>query len=123
TWFNRASLGYRLTRGIIKQSYRIGILNEFQKLNSQLRLKQMDGSGNGYHASADNHLHWNRNQAFVDGSYEYQKGGLEAVLSIPITGQRITYKDDGFAFKENKNQLLVNPALRMKQMTGMEDYL
>lgn len=123
TWFNKASLGYRLTRGIIKQNYRIGILNEFQQLNSQLRVKQLDGSENGYRASADNHLHWNRNQVFVDGSYEYKKGGLEAVLSIPLTLQRIAYKDDDLALRENKNQWLVNPALRLKQMTGMEDYL
>lgn len=123
TWFNKATLGYRLTRGIIKQNYRIGMLNEFQQLNSQLRVKQLDGSENGYRASADNHLHWNRNQVFVDGSYEYKKGGLEAILSIPLTLQRIAYKDDDFALKENKSQWLANPALRLKQMTGVEDYL
>lgn len=123
TWFNKATLGYRLTRGIIKQNYRIGMLNEFQQLNSQLRVKQLDGSENGYRASADNHLHWNRNQIFVDGSFEYKKGGLEAVLSIPLTLQRIAYKDDDFALKENKSQWLANPALRLKQMTGVEDYL
>jgi hypothetical protein len=123
TWFNRATLGYRLTKGIIKQNYRLGMLNEFQQLNSQLRLTQLDGSETDYHASADNHLNWNRNQFFVDGSYEYKRGPLESILFVPLALQRIAYENKDFDLKEQKNQLLVNPSLKMKYMTGVEDYL
>lgn len=123
TWFNRASLGYRFTRGIIMQNYRIGTLNEFQKLSTQLRLKQLDDSETNYNASDDNHLRWNRNQLYIDGSYEFKIEGLEASLSIPLTWQRIVYKDDTFALEESSHRLLINPSLRVKQMTSVEDYL
>lgn len=123
TWFKRATLGYRLTKGIIKQNYRLGMLNEFQQLNSQLRLMQLDGFETSYGGSGDNHLNWNRNQFFIDGSYEYKKGALESVLLVPIALQRIAYKDNDFNLNEQKSQLLVSPSLRMKYLTGAEDYL
>lgn len=123
TWFNKASLSYQLTKGKIKQNYRAGLLNEFQNLNSQLQLTQLDGSENAYQGSRANHLQWNRNQVFAIGTYESKKGPVESVLSIPLSLQRIGYRDRGVDLNENKSQLFFNPSFRLKYLTGSEDYL
>lgn len=123
TWFSRASVGYRLVKKAIRQSYQIGMLNEFQKLNSQLSLTQLDGSTTNYSGSLGNDLSWNRNEFFIDASYEYKKGILETTLSAPLTLQRIAYSDGGFHLDENKSKLLANPSWRMKLLTGTEDYI
>jgi len=123
TWFSRASVGYHLVKKAIKQFYQFGLLNEFQELNSQLILTQLDGPEHTYGASPGNHLNWNRNQFFVDATYEYKKGIIEARLSAPITLQRIGYSDAGFDLNENKNRLLINPSWRMKLLMGTEDYI
>jgi hypothetical protein len=123
TWFSRASVGYRLVKNAIKQSYQMGVLNEFQKLNSQLSLTQFDGSEINYAGSPRNQLNWNRNQFFVDALYEYKKGILETTLSAPVTLQRIGYSDVAFDLNENKRKLLINPSWSMKLLMGSEDYI
>ncbi len=122
-WLNRVSLAYQFTKGRIKQNYQAGIVNELQRLNSQLRLKQLNGTQTSYQSDHDNNLNWNRNQFFVNGSYEYKKGAFESALSIPITLQRTSYSDEGFNLDESEAQLLITPALRIKYMTGSENYL
>ncbi|SEL50687.1 carboxypeptidase-like regulatory domain-containing protein [Parapedobacter koreensis] len=123
TWFNRASIAYTRTSGIIRQRYRFGLLNEWQMLRSALRLTQADGLETAYGGSADNNLHWSRHQAFIDGTYEYKRGAWEAALLLPIAAQLISYRDTMFAMDESKHRLLFNPSLRMKRMMNREDYL
>lgn len=123
TWFNRLSVSYRVPRGLIRQSYRIGTVNEFQRLLSDLDLTQPGGQQTDYTGSEGNNLHWNRQQAFVDASYEFKKGRWESVLNVPLTWQRIAYRDNGFGLNEQDSRLLVNPILRTKFMTTAEDYL
>ncbi|TCK80596.1 peptidase associated/transthyretin-like domain-containing protein [Albibacterium bauzanense] len=120
---NRVSIAYQLTKGRIKQSYQAGIVNEFQNLNSQLRFKQFDGSETSYQSDHDNDLNWNRNQFFVNGSYEYKKGALESVFSVPVILQRISYDDKSFNLDKSETQLLITPTLRIKYLTGSENYL
>lgn len=123
TWLNRVSVAYQLMKGRIKQSYQAGIVNEFQNLNSQLRFKQLDGSQTSYKSDPDNNLNWNRNQFFVNGSYEYKKGALESVFSIPVILQRISYNDKNFNLDKSETQVLITPTLRIKYLTGAENYL
>ncbi|WP_257670133.1 carboxypeptidase-like regulatory domain-containing protein [Parapedobacter tibetensis] len=122
TWFNRASLAYRLTKGIVKQRYRVGVLNEWQRLRSSLRLMQNDGSETPYVGSDDNNLHWNRQQLFAEGTYEYKKGPWESSLMLPLTAQRVAYEDATFALSEREIRVLFNPSFRVKLMTNVEDY-
>lgn len=123
TWFNRISTDYRLTNTAIKQRYRVGLLNEWQHLNTSLRLQNLDGREERFYASGDNDLHWRRDRLFADASYEYRNGRFETAVNIPIAGQRIHYQDEGFELNEQKTQLIFNPSLRAKLMTTVEDYL
>ena len=123
TWFNRLSAAYRLTGGIIKQRYRVGTINEWQQLRSALRLSRGDGTERPYEGSDDNGLHWQRHQVFADGTYEYKRQRLEAMLMLPLAIQRTAYRDAGFALNKSEQRLLINPSLRVKLMTTVADYL
>lgn len=121
TWFTRATVGYRLTRGAIKQRYQAGILHESQALLSQLTLHQLDGTQTPYSASPGNKLHWNRQQFFVGGTYEYKKNKLESRLSMPIILQHIAYKDQGFTLDESTSRFFLNPDLQIRYRVNVED--
>ncbi|MBK1442086.1 carboxypeptidase regulatory-like domain-containing protein [Parapedobacter sp. ISTM3] len=123
SWFSRASAAYRLTKGLIRQRYRTGVINEWQRLHSALHLTQTDGRETPYAGSEDNNLHWQRHQFFLDGTYEYKQGPWEATATLPLAVQRIAYHDDAFALDESKIRLLFNPSMRLKRMMTREDYL
>ncbi|MFC3199670.1 carboxypeptidase-like regulatory domain-containing protein [Parapedobacter deserti] len=123
TWFNRVTTSYRLANTAVKQRYRVGMVNEWQHLRSALRLTQQDGTALPYTGSSDNDLRWQRHQLFADGTFEYKKGRWESAVTLPLTGQRIAYRDQRFSLDEQQAHLLFNPLLRVKLMTTVEDYL
>lgn len=122
TWFNTLSVGYRIPAGPIMQNYRLSTLNEWQQLQSQLRLIQQTGEQLPYAGSVDNDLRWQRHNAQLSATYELKEGRWEALLSLPITWQRIAYEDPGFALDDQKEHLLFTPLLRAKYLTNPEDY-
>ncbi|MFC7522514.1 hypothetical protein ACFQRK_01050 [Parapedobacter sp. GCM10030251] len=123
TWFNTLSAGYRIPQGLITQYYRLSALNEWQQLHSQLHLTQANGEQLPYAGSLENDLYWQRHHAQLNATYELKEGPWEVMLSLPLTWQRITYKDAGFALDEQNERLLFNPSFGAKYNTTPEDYL
>ncbi len=123
TWFNTLSLGYRLPNGLIKQHYRVTMLNEWQQLQSKLLLTQPSGEQTPYAGSADNQLDWQRHNVQGSATYELKHGKWETLLTLTLTAQRIAYTDPSFDLDEQKNRLLFNPFFRAKYMTNAEDFL
>ncbi|MFC6103962.1 TonB-dependent receptor [Olivibacter domesticus] len=123
SWFNKMSLAYGLVNGLIKQQYQIGLLNEIQQLKSALRLEQLDGHTNPFEGSDDNNLRWTRSRLYTNAIYEYKMEKLEASFSIPMTWQIIRYQDHNFQVDNHKRQFFVNPSLRLKVMTTVEDFI
>jgi len=121
TWFSHLSIGYHLPKGLIKQNYSIGLLNEWQQLNSQLRLLQQGGEETSY--GEDNHLRWNRHRLLFKPLYEYKSDRWESVLALPISLQRIAYTDYRFSLDEVYERALFNPNWNIRYLTNMEDYL
>ena len=122
-WFNRLSVSYRIPSGRIRQAYRAGVLNEFQHLLSDLYLTQPGGDVTEYAGSAGNDLRWSRQQVFADATYELVKGRWENSLTLPLTAQRIGYRDAGTGLDERSNRLLFNPSLYAKYAVTTSDYL
>lgn len=123
TWYNQLSLAYQLPRGLIRQAYRFSSTNEFQQLNSALRLTQNDGTIRPYAGSEDNGLDWRKNEFSLSGNYEYKKGRIEATLGLPLIFQHINYEDGAFDLDVNRSRLLFSPTFRTKIMMTAEDYL
>lgn len=123
TWFSNFSVGYRLPKGLIKQTYSIALLHEWQQLHSALNLLQEDEHERPYAHSADNDLHWNRHRLSFRPSYEYKKARWESVLALPISLQRIAYTDPHFSLDKAHKHILLNPNWNVKYFTAAEDYL
>lgn len=123
SWFNKMSFAYGLVNRLIKQQYQIGLLTEMQQLKSALRLEQVDGRINPFEGSDDNNLRWTRNRLYTNATYEYKKERLEASFSIPLAWQIIRYQDHNFQTATHKRQFFVNPSLRLKVMTTVEDFI
>ena len=123
TWFNRLSLAYEIPGRTIRQTYRAGILNEFQQLRSDLYLTQLNGEVTEYAGSTGNDLRWNRQLVFADASYEIVKGRWENRLTLPLTTQRIGYRDIGTVLDERNTRMLFNPSLYLKYKVTGQDYL
>jgi len=123
TWFNRLSLTYGLIKGIVKQQYTIGVLNEVQQLESALRLQQENGVESTFNESFDNRLKWNRHQLYTEANYAYKNGRLESTASLPLINQWINYRDPHLDFSGAQYRLLFNPSLQLKWTVNTEDYI
>lgn len=122
-WSNRLSLGYQLPKGKIRQSYQLSTSSEIQRLESELRLQQLDQSLTPFLGSEDNDLDWRKHDISLSGTYEYKHGRLESSLSLPLIWQHITYEDRAFDLDVNRSRLLFSPTFRTKWMTTREDYV
>ncbi len=123
TWVNRVSLSYNFAKYIVKHTYQIGVLNEFQKLSSDLLLTQLNGKVTNFQNSKDNELLWRRHQFFIASKFEYKKNRWETSLYMPATLQMIAYEDPTFNLARNLNRILLNPNLKAKYYLSAEDFL
>lgn len=122
TWFSNLALGYQVPDGRIRQSYQLTSRNEWQQLLSDLALT--DG-GTTLSGQPDfrNQLHWQRHNLQFGPVYEWPSERWEAMLTLPVTWQRIIYRDAGFSIDETCNRWWFNPYLRAKFKTTPQDYL
>lgn len=122
TFFSDLSAAYQLSKGLIRQNYRAGLLTERQQLNSLLQLQQPGGSITDYERDAGNALHWQRDRFFIQADYSINKPGYEIGLTVPLIAQQIHYKQTAYALDESQKQLFLNPSARIKWMLNKEDY-
>jgi hypothetical protein len=121
--FSHASVSYRLSHQLIRQSYQVGLLNERQQLNSTLNLLQQDGDYKPYAGDQGNALHWKRDRFYINSSYDIRKKSWEASLSVPVIWQSIKYDQVEYALNKRQNQFFVNPAASLKLFVYAEDYI
>lgn len=123
TLFSNATIGYRITNTLISQDYKIGVLNEWQQLNSTLQLTQSNGSVTNYTGDAGNALHWRRDRAYLNASFGLRKKSWEAGLSVPLFWQFIRYYQDVYSLDKKQQQFFINPSFNFKLYINAEDYL
>lgn len=121
---NNISSNYRvLNSGVIKQNYQIGILSEWQKLNSELSLGQNNGTSSNYLGDDGNQVTWTRNRVSLTGEYTFKNETWEAGLTFPFAYQNIDYAQKNIALKENKVQFLITPSANLRMFINSEDYI
>ncbi len=120
TWFSNATVGYRFAKGLIKQNYQFGVLNEWQELNSEIQLTQLSGQINVADQSA-NQLNWNRMRTYLNAGYELNYNKWEMRLSLPIALQNIHYRDHTFSLNEKQKNWLITPYVNIKYHINTED--
>ncbi len=123
-FLSNLSAYYSVINGhLITQTYQVGMINEWQKLNSDLHLTQPDGSVSAYKGDVGNALLWQRNKAYVNTSYSLKKDDWQASLSVPLFWQLIHYYQDAYALNSKNHRFFLNPSANIKFFINAEDYL
>ncbi|MEJ5995225.1 carboxypeptidase-like regulatory domain-containing protein [Pedobacter sp. Du54] len=118
------SVSYRiLNSSLIKQNYTVGIINEWQELNSRLRLTQLDGTVLEFTGDAGNDLAWTRTRLILNSEYYIKNEKWQASLSAPLIAQTIHYQQKAYNLNNTRNQFLITPNAMFKLFLSSEDYI
>ncbi|MFT3826591.1 MAG: TonB-dependent receptor [Chitinophagaceae bacterium] len=123
TFFSNATVSYRVLNRLISQSYKIGVINERQQLNSDLLLTQTDKSITPYDGDAGNDLHWQRDRIYLNSTFEIKRANWNASLSAPLYWQSIRYYQDVYALDKKENRFFINPVANINFYLNAEDYI
>lgn len=123
TFFSNASISYRIPKNIIRQNYLLSLVNEDQRLSSDLSLIQNDNQTLPYSKDDGNDLTWNRNRLSLNAFYEWKINKFEVIASLPIIAQQLKYYDYSSGLDKKKFDFFLNPSTRIKYFIAGEDYL
>lgn len=124
-YFSNNYLSFKKVSSGIIQTYKTGFSFQDQQLNSELLTIQQNSQVRPAAIDAVNDLQWKRSSIYAEGLYEYETEDekLKASLNVPLSYQYIHYQDPGYALDKKMNRFFVNPGLRLKYQTGIENYL
>lgn len=122
-FFTNASTGYRLTKGLIKQSYSVGFSLENQHLQSHIDLVEEGAVVMPTADSTANDMQWLRSRTSLNAQYEWKSRRFQSRLSLPLTYQDTRFTDHEYQLDERKDQILFNPSFNMTHRVNREDEL
>lgn len=123
TIFTQADIGYRLTKGKIKQFYRVGAMLEDQQLRTAIDLNRAGIVEASPLDSTQNNMHWKRSAISLNAEYEWSNKRLSTKLILPVSWQNTNYVDVHFDLNDSQNNLLFNPSFFAKLRVQQEDEL
>jgi hypothetical protein len=123
TWSSEISTFYAIPNTKIKQNYQIGLINESQELNSQIRINNLNGTTKDFENDFGNNLKWRNNRIYFRPDYKYQTEKLNVNLTIPVQLQLTNYEELNYQLNENFKKLNVNPIFSIKYNLADEKIL
>jgi hypothetical protein len=123
TWSSEISTFYAIPNTKIKQNYQIGLINESQELNSQIRINNLNGTTKDFENDFGNNLKWRNNRIYFRPDYNYQTEKLNVNLTIPVQLQLTNYEELNYQLNENFKKLNVNPIFSIKYNLADEKIL
>lgn len=113
TFSNKFSINYYVNNGkALKQSYQIGVENQWQQLNSTLYLTQKNGTVTPYTGDYGNSLSWKQNRYFANATYLVKKEYWSLNLSMPFSLQQVKYNQDEYSLNANRYFFFLNPEIK-----------
>jgi hypothetical protein len=97
----QAYLGYKLSPGIVKQSYKVGYVLKFQQLNSSIGRNDADANTLLPHVPSNN-VEWRQQRGYAEANYSYLSGKLKAELIMPVNFTDIGFGESGNYKKERQ---------------------
>jgi hypothetical protein len=124
SFINNMSAYYAITnKKLIKKNYQLGMVNEWQQLNSSILLTQLNNSNFYYTGDAGNALLWRRNKIFATANYSAEQEFWRVDLSLPVSLNQVSFKQAAYGLDEEKKYLFINPNINLKWYTNPQDYL
>ncbi|WP_293929203.1 hypothetical protein [Sphingobacterium sp. UBA6320] len=123
TVFTKASVGYRLPKGKLKQYYNLGAMVEDQKLRSNIAIHKAGNIADVALDSTQNKLHWNRSSVSANAEYEWSNRRWATRLVLPVSWQYTCYADPYFNLDKNQHDIVFNPTFSARLRVSQEDEL
>ena len=119
TLFSNAFLSYKISNDLIKQQYKMGYINEYQKLESVLSFID-NGQLSPYSGDVGNNLEWNRQNIYFSVDYQLEYKKLQTTISLPFSYQYIHYSQDDYSLNSKNNNFIFNPDVTIKYNINVE---
>jgi hypothetical protein len=95
SFINNISAYYSIgNKKLVRKTYQVGMVNEWQQLNSSIMLTQLNNSKSYYTGDAGNALLWQRNKLYVNANYYAEKEYWRADLSLPISLKQVSFSQN-----------------------------
>ncbi|MBO9563781.1 MAG: carboxypeptidase-like regulatory domain-containing protein [Niastella sp.] len=121
TFSSHAYAGYKLTGDRLNQEYKIGFMLSRQPLATALHMEK-DGQFIPYAGDDGNDLHWNKQDVYVSGNWQYNRDPWRLTLQLPLTWQHIRYSDPAYNLRERTTRLLFTPSFQARYTISTEQF-
>ena len=105
------------------QSYKVGFNVQQQELTTGLLKFQNNHDAEIVSPEFINNLRWNKTKWYANAIYEYKSTKFKSTLTLPFSYNKINYKDELKIPEQNIDRFYINPTLRLKYETGVENYI
>src|SRR5690606_20774551 len=104
----------------INQDYKLGYINETQKLKSSLDFMDHQRS-HLYLGDVGNDLKWNRQNIYLSPEYQIQYNKLRLIAFLPFSYQFIHYDQKNYNLDSKSSNFIFNPNLRFEYNFNVEE--
>ncbi|MBL7731475.1 MAG: TonB-dependent receptor [Chitinophagaceae bacterium] len=111
--FSHVSLSWRKPGKVVNQQYKAGFISQSQTLESDLSF-QKDGNTISYAGDPGNNLDWDRHSVYLTEEYQLRYNKLRATLQLPLTFQRIIYRQQEYSLPSANRQLIFTPDIFLR---------
>lgn len=125
TFFTNNYINYRVPSGKILQSYKVGFNSQWQQLQSNASVTQINNAVNNVSDSFINRLQWKHQKVYANANWDYMGERTKITFSLPINWQHIGYSDSSIKtmLPVNFNEVFINPSINIKYATGIENFI
>ncbi len=111
TWYAGNAAFIRFDKDKFTQSYSAGFDLQHQQLNSSLYRVENDQTTEPVTPGKVNDLNWLKTKFYTGGNYTFTNDNITADLNLPLSFNRINYKDGTNALDESLQKLFFDPSL------------
>src|ERR1700741_171048 len=112
-WTANNSAYISLVKGKFMHSYTAGLDLQHQELNSELYRIKGDQTKQSALPNSINKLNWQKTRLYTIGNYSYTDEKLTIYLSLPLSINRINYKDDANVLDNSLQKVFFDPNLNL----------
>jgi hypothetical protein len=123
TYYTNNYVSFRHPSKHFIQVYKFGFSSQWQHLQSTLTTTQLNTTITNLKDSFNNYISWNYYKPYASANIDYTNVRTQLSFNLPLQYHSLNYNDT-IRKNENTNQyLFLNPSIRLKYQTGIENYI
>ncbi len=121
TWYASNAAYISVVKDKFFQNYTAGFDLQHQQLNSELYRVQNDQTTELIPPNKINDLDWLKTKFYTGGNYNFTNNKVTVILNLPLSFNRINYKDAVNALDQNIQKLFFDPALSFTWQANIQN--